>query len=720
MKKLLSLVFSLVLIFNLFNLSFVQVSAADASKYWDGTEGYRFESGSGTASSPYIIKTPQQLAYFMKNMPSDGYSDKYIKLASDIYLNNTYNWVNWDKNPPKNLWEYYKTFKGTFDGDGHTIYGLYGSSLFRALEDATLKNLRIAESFSIGGAPFVYSIGPNSVVKNCYNEGNVLGSYAGGIAVKLNAYKGSVVVENCYNTGEITATYKAGGIAAEVVGDGIKGNAEIVTCYNSGNVTGGDYVGGIAGYVESDAGYSDNYSISSKIWNCYNCGNVTGKSYVGGIAGQLWASVSGAGTQTYAGSYIKICYTVGAVSAQSQGGPVLGNTYTQGSYNDIGHYKKATASVSSAEFTDDSWTNYSYGTKVSKEYLKSNTGLPNSMLFEFGGQDTGYEYPTIKGVPHKTQAFYNTSDEVEIDGINEYGQTLTVLFPENYLKYKDAEYEIKWFRDGVEADGYYEKYHLYEEDIGHRITAMICAEGNFTGAVSSREIYIEKATREPLDISGVVICDVMDTSFGIRLPAGVQARLGEDGDWVHTNDFEDLSPDTEYTVYFKIPENNRYKESDVKTITVKTDKPHIKGIVTISGENLPGKVLTASVSGIEDGQTYMLQWYRDGEAIEGANDTNYIVTKFDRGRQLSCAILGTEEFAGAVSSESMEIEIVFTPGDVDGNGTTEILDLADFKLFLAGMMAEEEIDVFGADQNEDSKIDTADLALLKITLANME
>ncbi len=719
MKKVFSLVVTLVLILNLCSVAFFQASAATvSSKYWDGTVGYKFESGSGTASKPYIIATPQQLAYFMHYMPSDGYSGKYIELANDIYLNNTYNWVNWDKNAPSNEWTYSKTFKGIFDGNGYTIYGLYGNALFDKTEGAVIEKLRIAESFATYGAPFVRYVSGNSIIRNCYNEGNVKGDSAGGIARYINAYKAEVTIENCYNTGKITATGMAGGIVAQMVGDQANGNAKIATCYNSGSVTGKDYVGGIAGQVKASAGAGKEYTLNVAIWNSYNCGTVTGESYVGGIAGQLWSNVSGAINKVYANAFIKLCYTVGGVAANSNGGPVVGNMYENGTRSDIGIYLRADSSVVDTDYAVDGWST-SNGTKVTKAYLKTSSGLPNSMLFEFGGQDAGYEYPTLKGVPHKTQAFYNTSDVVEVEGVCEYGNTLKVLFPENYLINKDTEYEIKWFRDGVEVDGYYERYGLGEDDIGHRITAMITVEGSYTGAVSSREMYCDKATREELDISKVIICDVEDTSFGIRLPMGVEARLGEEGDWVATNGFYDLMPNTEYTVYLKIPENSRYKESDTKTITVTTQKPFIKGTVTILGENLPGKILTASVTGVEEGHTYSVQWYRDEEAIEGATELTYMVTKFDRGRQLSCRILGTEEFAGAVSSEAMEIEIVYVPGDVDGNGITEVLDLADFKLFLSGSILEEAIDIYGADKNEDGNLDMVDLALLKIMLANM-
>ena len=49
---------------------------------------------------------------------------------NDIYLNEDWeNYLSWDKEPPKNKWtpigNEKSPFTASFNGNGHTIYGLY-------------------------------------------------------------------------------------------------------------------------------------------------------------------------------------------------------------------------------------------------------------------------------------------------------------------------------------------------------------------------------------------------------------------------------------------------------------------------------------------------------------------------------------------------------------------------------------------------------------------
>lgn len=157
---------------------------------WDGSIADSFSGGSGTASDPYLIETPDQLAYLVNHdiVTVDGASkNKYYKLTADIYLNNIYN-ANW-KNEKPNSWfstESSKRFKGHLDGDGHTIYGLYTNTassigLFAFADayhnDVSIKNLTISNSeitttASYAGAfiGFAYSsVNSNTLLfESCY------------------------------------------------------------------------------------------------------------------------------------------------------------------------------------------------------------------------------------------------------------------------------------------------------------------------------------------------------------------------------------------------------------------------------------------------------------------------------------------------------------------------------------------------------------------------
>lgn len=72
---------------------------------WDGSAATGFASGTGSEANPYIISTPSQLAFLAQSVNSGNtYSGKYIKLTSNIVLNYTDNWKNWDTIAPLNTW----------------------------------------------------------------------------------------------------------------------------------------------------------------------------------------------------------------------------------------------------------------------------------------------------------------------------------------------------------------------------------------------------------------------------------------------------------------------------------------------------------------------------------------------------------------------------------------------------------------------------------------
>lgn len=62
-----------------------------------------------------------------------------------------------------------------------------------------------------------------------------------------------------------------------------------------------------------------------------------------------------------------------------------------------------------------------------------------------------------------------------------------------------------------------------------------------------------------------------------------------------------------------------------------------------------------------------------------------------------------------------DIVHIIVLGDTNGNGKVDTVDLAIMKLYLAGMG---ELDEIASDMNADQKVDTSDLAMLKLKLAN--
>lgn len=83
-----SLILVLSMLLSLF--SAVDLSVFAAVTVWDGSVADGFAGGSG------IILTSEQLAYFAQSVNNGNrYNDCYIRLDSDIQLNDTTDWEHW-------------------------------------------------------------------------------------------------------------------------------------------------------------------------------------------------------------------------------------------------------------------------------------------------------------------------------------------------------------------------------------------------------------------------------------------------------------------------------------------------------------------------------------------------------------------------------------------------------------------------------------------------
>ncbi len=321
-----------------------QQNATLSSDIWDGTSASGFDSGSGTENDPFIIKTPEQLAFLAYSVNSGtSYSGKYIKLANDIYLNDTTNWQNWGTTAPANSWtaigtSYSNSFRGTFDGQGNEISGIYinTSSDYQGLfgyvyNGGTVKNVGVTSSYiKNSGAVGGVVARNNGTVSNCYNTGDVTGtgSYVGGF---VGCNYGTVT--GCYNTGDVTgSSYYVGGVV------GYNESTTIENCHNTGTVMGNNNVGGIVGYdicghvkncyntgdvtgTGSDVGgVVGSSSMTPDIINCFNTGTVMGDECVGGIVGYAHFAVTTVG--------VKKSYNTGNISGSSKVGGVIGRIST--------------------------------------------------------------------------------------------------------------------------------------------------------------------------------------------------------------------------------------------------------------------------------------------------------------------------------------------------------------------------------------------------------
>ena len=304
---------------------------------WNGNTSDEFAKEEGTESNPFIIRNAEELSAFQKYVnEGNDCAGKYVMLADDIVLNQYVNIDKVDKSLLKNF-EPINGFKGTFDGNNYTIYGLYIEStksnvgFFSTTSGAQIKNLNISGAY-VKGASNVGGVVGNGLatISNCSMEGKIVGtgSYLGGF-VGTPSSEGGLKVQNCINYAEVNGNATGTG---GITGRGVRGT-DILKCGNEGKVNGKNDCGGIMGTT---------YNWPT-VKQCYNKGEVKGTYSVGGICGYAQASIENnyntgnvICSSTYAGGitgrlnagawekHIN-CYSTGTVIGTTNIGTLLGN-----------------------------------------------------------------------------------------------------------------------------------------------------------------------------------------------------------------------------------------------------------------------------------------------------------------------------------------------------------------------------------------------------------
>ena len=253
------------------------------------------------------------------------------------------------------------TFRGNFNGKGHTISNIYinaaeddekAKGLFGYAYDAYIGNLtitgKINSNWHTGGM-----IGEawGSTIENCQNKVDIIGyNMVGGIA-GTSAKK----IEKCKNYGtlEITGNDYGYGGAGGIIGVSSGEETEINNCINYGKITGLHNSGGILATARCDVTIRDcknlgMISISGnnkvvggivawksnktlEIINSENKGNIKGTRECGGIIG----SASGAGWDSILDTYIYNCYNTGKIQTDNIAGGIIGQQGTTAAQNHV-------------------------------------------------------------------------------------------------------------------------------------------------------------------------------------------------------------------------------------------------------------------------------------------------------------------------------------------------------------------------------------------------
>ena len=306
----------------------------------------------------------------------------------------------------------YSPYTGIFEGQNHTISGLYFKKEntsevgFFGYNGGKISNVGILNSYFCGFSQVGGVCGYNSsTITNCYNKGVVDGTADGASSFGGVCGCNLGILTNCYNTGIVKGQSLVGGVSGS-------NNKTITNCYNTGIVSGQSYVGGIdgdnsgiitncnnEGKVSGTEDYVGGVSGSNNktITNCYNTGIVKGQSYVGGVNGY-----NGNGT-------IINCNATGEVNGtDSYVGGVIGRNLNKGTITNC--YYDSTI-YTGAAIGDDKGTTTKVEGKTTEQYR---TGEVAYLLQEsqtdteiIWGQAIGTDtYPTLGGAKVYKNAIY--------------------------------------------------------------------------------------------------------------------------------------------------------------------------------------------------------------------------------------------------------------------------------------------------------------------------
>lgn len=303
-------------------------------------------------ATTYIINTPEQLYGFA--LAIDGkenvidrmdFTGKTVKLGADIMLNDTAQWRQFGKNIYGRVWAPLASnyvndivFRGTFDGDGHTISGMYINiddfnngwsnriGLFGTIApEAIIRNLRIKASRIIANGKYG-SLGllagcNRGTVENCHVEGEIdAACCTAGLLIGVSTYEfggiglnngiGRIVhssAQGCIYNSDATWEISSGGL----VGSANIMNDSIIDCTAQVSVIheGSDFsknVGGLIGYInntvvkncsaspytlyamENVGGLVGLMDKNSALIGCHtNCNLQLNINYLGGLAGRV-------------------------------------------------------------------------------------------------------------------------------------------------------------------------------------------------------------------------------------------------------------------------------------------------------------------------------------------------------------------------------------------------------------------------------------------------
>ncbi len=253
-------------------------------------------TGTGDETDPYIIADLADLKAFRDAVNSGNtYEGKYIKLAENASITIDGEWTPIGNGVRSGSGYTGNAFKGVFDGNYNTIYGLSitttnpdTAGLFGVVDGGKitnfeLDNVDINVTTKSAGAVVGLMVGGSTVSRISVSGSVVAADGAGGVVGRMTI---SGTVSNCLNKANVSGA-AAGGIVGKAYYTGVDAEMEITACYNSGTITATKEgaAGGIVGFC------------AANVSHCVNDGDITatsGGTNIGGIVGwqQMYGEIS--------------------------------------------------------------------------------------------------------------------------------------------------------------------------------------------------------------------------------------------------------------------------------------------------------------------------------------------------------------------------------------------------------------------------------------------
>lgn len=599
------------------------------------------ENGNGTAENPYQITSAAELYWFaglVNGTLTDvtKNSSACAKLMNDITVNNnlldriTYktdddgnltnevanggNFISWTPIGAAN-----NGYQGTFDGNGKTISGLFFNDsqkshvgLFDNIYMATIRNVGVVDSYFFGE------------------------HYVGGVC----AFGVDGTITGSYNTGVVSGEGCVGGVC------GTGSSVTITDSYNTGSVSGNDDVGGVFGYGENctiNNAYitaPDNYITGTKGANDWYTSDVTigVADWQVSTDGSSWndsISVTEEGTHSYT-LYFKDS-----------------NGYITDSINKEIKIDKA-APTGTIQVKESTWDKFLE--KISFGFY-TNTKEKITITSE----DTGSGIASTEYLV-SDKAYTQISDMQNLSGWKDYDNSNKPKIKTNRTNYVYAR-----ITDNVGNVTY-----LSSDGILH----------------DDEKPYIFDITPVMKDRSGSVTFDIFEDGSGLEkvyflYSTDINEVTSATTENLKASDYHnatgtftlsDLKPNTEYYCAV-LAVDKAGNESYLLNSTFKTLKEAITGTVSISGEAVYGKTLTASYEGLAtDAGEVTVSWYRGEDTTAIATGDTYTLTADDVGKVITVKVTA-ENCSGELTDSTAEVAKAEHPnpptnGNVDDENNT--------------------------------------------------